>query len=246
MADAANNPSRLGGTEHDLTAIVPTSDLVVVLFGQVKAVETGSNEKIMEVVKTAFKQLAKDIEGFLHLHPEIDFLAVQKIVFKTVAILVSTRQLPHVCSSCSEVVVFREELNSKAVDHGSWARDLHQDLLDQASLASHPELARKTGLDQLQPPTQGALDLFLTISARYGGISSLCPTKDYSTFLTNITQQLQRMDNSVVPRSLAKALDTGAFCEALYLNLQELEGVKLNNIILTGMFGSGKTTVSCP
>ena len=109
-----------------------------------------------------------------------------------------------------------------------------------------PELARKTGLDQLQPPTQGALDLLLTISARYGGISSLCPTKDYSTFLTKITQQLQRMDNSVVPRSLMKALNTGAGCEALYLNLQELEGVKLNNIFLTGMFGSGKTTVSCP
>ena len=51
------------------------------------------------------------------------------------------------------------------------------------------------------------------------------------------------MDDNVVPRSLKRALDTGAGCEALYLNLQELEGVRLNNIFLTGMFGSGKTTV---
>ena len=243
LQDAAGQLTDLGGTEHDLMAALPSGERLQVILGQVKALEKDDDNSIRTVVGKAFGQLVKDVEGFLKIFPELDALAASKMSFRPLAILPSTRKKPSVCPTCCDYVVFREELTPGAVDQASWAEDLYQDLMAQATIISRPSLAQKAGLVNIVPPTKEGLNLCLSISARYAGISSLFPMKKYSTFLSKLIGQLQRMDSQVVPRSLKRALDSRSECEALRLTTEQVAAVNSGSAMITGMFGSGKTTV---
>ena len=243
-ADVRGNETQLGGTEHDAMAVVPNHDQVDVVFGQVKAVETGSEDKLKEVISKAWQQLSKDVEGFLLVLPEVDAQTATRVNFHTLAILPSTRQVSSICAACCAFIVFREELTPGAVDQGSWAEDLVHDLTAQAAIPTHTDLCNKAGLNTIRAPTMEGLKLFLTISARYISTSSLFPMKDYPTFMSKLMAQLRRIDTQVVPRSLERALDTSSECEALHLTPQQVAAVHSGRVMLTGMFGSGKTTVT--
>ena len=244
LEDAGGKTTRLGGTEHDAMAVVPNHDQVDVVFGQVKAVVTATEDKLKDVISKAWKQLSKDVEGFLLVLPEVDAQTATRVNFHTLAILPSTRQVPSICAACCAFIVFREELTPGAVDQGSWAEDLVHDLRAQAAIPTHTDLCNKAGLNTIRAPTMEGLELFLTISARYVGTSSLFPMKDYPTFIGKLMAQLRRIDTQVVTRSLERAVDTSSGCEALHLTPQQVAAVHSGRVMLTGMFGSGKTTVT--
>ena len=244
LQDAAGQLTNLGGTEHDLMAALPCGDGLHLILGQVKAHEKDDDNSIKLVVRKAFDQLVKDVDGFLKMFPEIDAIVAGKISFSPLAILPTTKQKPSVCLTCCDYVVFREELTPGASNQVSWAEDLYQDLIAQATIISRPSLFQKAGLSSILPPTQTGLNLCLTVSARYAGISSLFPMKDYATFLGKLMGQLQRMDRHTVTRSLKRALETGSECEAICLAPQQVAAINSGSAMITGMFGSGKTTVS--
>ena len=240
-SDARGNPTRFGGTEHDLLAVDLFGDEADVIFGQVKAMQGTANA--LEVITKAFHQLIRDVESFLQLYPDVDHTMAMKIQFKPLVILVSTTCLPSVCSNCEPYLVFRGDLTPGALDHGSWAENLAQDLSSQASITSRPGLVSKVRLGVYMPPTLGVQGIGLTVSARYGSFSSLYPLKDYGTFLTKTIKMLGRMDTQVVPRGLKRALETGSECDALLLNTQQVQRLGSGSVMLTGMYGAGKTTV---
>ena len=160
--------------------------------------KTDAKEKVLKKIKESLEQTLRDLKVFLRIFPQID---LDKLNFITLAILPATvsKEL-EICSRCSSMIVFREDITPDCKQFDSLAKMLNSDMTQtfDSSNANVTALAQKL---QVKPqrsnvPTNETLQILKSISAFLVGIGSLYFPKTYGKnkgeFVINVTVKRQQ------------------------------------------------------
>ena len=103
-----------------------------------------SKEKVLKKVKESLGQTLRDLNLFLRIFPQID---ISKLNFTTVSILPATisKEL-EICSECSSMIVFRENLTPNCEQFDSLAKMMSTDMTQKFE-SSNINMKKFTGFD---------------------------------------------------------------------------------------------------
>ena len=145
-----------------------------------------------------------------------------------------SHQLLDICSSCSQMIVFRNDMISDPKDIKSVAEVLETDMtMPSSEQKKKTILSHKLGIEKVvKPVTDASLNLLKRLSARFVGLGSLFIPKKYGnkTYVGAIGWQLNKLQKDV-PHKLEIAL---------LLNPEQRRSFHTFNFVATGV---GKTTV---
>ena len=191
----------------------------------------------MKKVNESLKQTERDLEMFFTIFPDLTTDDLNRINFITLSILPATLATKlNICDSCYQLILFREDLNPEFKECGSLCKNLMEDLSHQASkFGNESSLHRKLQIYNLPPPSRKSLNILKIISARLVGLGSLYfpkvygPTKSFHGANAGMLDEV----NDVVNKNLE---------EALFLSSVQVQALNSFNFVITGFYGSGKTT----
>ena len=197
-------------------------------------------EKIKKKVKASLAQTLKNIEVFLRIFPHLTIEEFEKIKFTTLSILpaTSSKEL-EICSKCSLMIVFREDIIPNCEQFGSLAKRLNSDMTKafQTSNTNVASLMQKLQVkaETSKAATNESLTILKSISAFLVGIGSLYFTKTYgkNENYHEVTECMLREVNKRVKANLENAL---------YLSPEQVKSINCFNFAATGFYGAGKTT----
>jgi hypothetical protein len=232
MVGPNNQSTKLGGTEFDMGAWMPSGDYMDVIFTEVKVIQEPTPKNVEKKVGEASKQNEKNFRAMLALFPDIDAAMASQLRVRTFVALPTVNRP---ADGGSDQVLYREDLNPMAVDHGSLAKNLEADIMQQTAIKPGGALAVKLGIANPLPPSQGMLDLLKKIASRYTGIGSLHPMKQYKTFFKHLIGKLQQVD-----RAMKNPATTD---QALHLDLVQAGMAHKKDVMVTGTYGVGKTAI---
>ena len=160
--------------------------------------------------------------------------------FTTLSVLPATvsKEL-EICSECSTMIVFREDITPNCEQFDSLAKMLNSDMTQtfQSSNANVTTLAQKlqVNVQSRNPPTNESLQILKSISAFLVGIGSLYFPKTHGNNKTyhDVTERMLKEVNNSVKANLEKAL---------YLSPEQVKSINCFNFAATGFYGAGKTT----
>ena len=197
-------------------------------------------EKVKKKVKASLAQTLRRLKVFLRIFSHLTLEEFKKIKFTTLSVLPATlsKEL-EICSECSLMIVFREDIIPYCEQFGSLAKRLNSDMT-QTFQPSNTNVASLTQKLQVKAETSKAatnesLTILRSISAFLVGIGSLYLTKIYgkNEKYHEVTQGMLRQVNNRVKANLEKAL---------YLRLEQVKFINSFNFAATGFYGAGKTT----
>ena len=201
-----------------------------------------SKEKVLKKVKESLGQTLRDINLFLRIFPQID---MNKINFTTLSILPATvsKEL-EICSECSSIIVFREDMYPSCEQFDSLAKMMNSDMIHsfKSSNTNVIALARKLRVKaQIRnAPTLESLEILKSISAFLVGIGSLYFPKIYGKKKTGENKTYQEVGEGMIGE-VSKRVKTNLE-KALYLSPEQVESLTSFSFAATGFYGVGKTT----
>ena len=227
--------------EIDVMIFNTYGDNVNVTFGECKVIQAltnASKERIVKKISDSLEQAVRDLKVFLTLFPDLTNKDLDQINFKMISILPTTlSQQLDICSSCSKMIVFRNDMISNPKDIKSVSELIESDMAEPSSvLDQRTILSQKLGIENgVKPATGASLDLLKRLSARFVGLGSLFIPKKYGnkTYVGAIGWQLNKLQKDV-PHKLEMAL---------LLNPEQRRSFHSFNFAATGFYGVGKTTV---
>ena len=228
--------------EIDVMIFNTNGDKINIIFGECKVIQALTNapkERIVKKISDSLDQAVRDLKVFLTLFPDLTNKDLDNINFNIISILPTTmsQQLLDICSSCSQMVVFRNDMISDPKDIKSVAELLETDMtMPSSELEKKTILSHKLGIEKVvKPVTKESLDLLKRFSARFVGLGSLFIPKKYGnkTYVGAIGWQLKKLQKDV-PHKLEIAL---------LLNPEQRRSFHSFNFVATGFYGVGKTTV---
>ena len=195
-------------------------------------------DKVMKKVKESLGQTLRDLSVFLQIFPQLTQDDLNRLDFITLSILPATLSDGFdVCSACNKVVVFRNDLNPNFRTFQSLAKSLHADMTQSLKSTNKRCLRQKLQFyGNRVEPSPASLELLKMISSLLVGLASLYFPKTYgsSRSYQGVAEgMLQEVDNSV-RNNLEKAL---------FLGPEQILAIKSYNFVVTGFYGTGKTTV---
>ena len=119
--------------EIDVMIFSTNGDKLNIVFGECKVIQALTNtpkERIVKKISDSLDQAVRDLKVFLTLFPDLTNKDLDKINFNIISILPTTmsQQLLNICSSCSQMVVFRNDMISDPKDIKSVAEVLETDM----------------------------------------------------------------------------------------------------------------------
>ena len=152
---------------------------------------------------------------FLSVHSDIGPQLAAKLRVRTYVALPATMRPP---GDTKKNILYRDDFDPVARDEGSVVENLHSDIMAQSNIQPGGSLAVTLGLDKIKPPTQEILDLYKTITARYVGVGSIHPMKDYRNFMgwieptpTYVSLPTQKRQETTLPPGTIIVLTTFEF-----------------------------------
>ena len=227
--------------EIDVMIFNANGDIVNVTFGECKVIQALKNapkERIVKKISDSLDQAVRDLKVFLTLFPDLNNKDLNKINFNVISILPTTlSQQLDICLSCSQMIVFRNDMISDPKDIKSVAELLGTDMTIPSAIEKKRKLSQKLGIAEngVEPATDASLDLLKRLSARFVGLGSLFIPKTYGnkTYVGAIGWQLNKLQKDV-PHKIEIAL---------LLNPEQTKSFHSFNFAATGFYGVGKTTV---
>ena len=196
--------------------------------------KTITKEKVLIKIKASLGQTLRDLKLFIKIFPQID---LSKINFTTLSILpVTVSKKLEICSECSSMVLFREDITHNYEQFDSLAKMLNSDLTQTFKPSNVNLTARVQKLQvKAQTPTYESLQILKSISAFLVGIGSLYFPKTHGNNKTyhDVTERMLQEVNNSVKANLEKAL---------YLSPEQVESINSFSFAATGFYGAGKTT----
>ena len=199
--------------------------------------KTDTKENVLKKIKESLGQTLRDLKLFVRIFPQID---LSKLKFTTLSILPATvsKEL-EICSECSSMVLFREDINPNCEDFDSLAKMLNSDMTQtvDSSEANMTALVQKFQMkaQTRNAPTSESLQILKSISALLVGLGSLYFPKTYGKDKKyhDIAEGMLKEVRNEVKANLEKAL---------YLSPEQVESIKSFSFAVTGFYGAGKTT----
>jgi hypothetical protein len=196
--------------------------------------KTDTKEKVLKKIKESLGQTLRDLKLFIKIFPQID---LSKLNFTTLSILpVTVSKNLEICSECSSMILFREDITHNCEQFDSLAKMLNSDLTQTFKPSNINLTARVQKLQvKAQTPTYESLQILKSISAFLVGIGSLYFPKTHGKNKTyhDVTERMLKEVNNSVKANLEKAL---------YLSPEQVESINSFNFAATGFYGAGKTT----
>ena len=227
-------------SEHDLAQWIPNGDFLDITFVQVKVIQDPTEEVILQKFDNALYQTEEDFKSFIDLFPYISATEATKLRVTTVVALPTvSRNHPALANltevTSSKLILFREDLNPKATDTGFMAKNLNTDIMAQSTTMPGGLLSNRLELGDIQQPKEEVLDMYKRVTTRYIGLGSLFPDEKPGDFFQRVIQNLQTIEEVAKhPISMARAL---------HLDSYQVSALNTMNILLKGMYGTGKTCV---
>ena len=199
--------------------------------------KTDTKEKVLKKIKESLGQTLRDLKLFIRIFPQID---ISKLNFTTLSILPTTisKELK-ICSECSNMVLFREDITPNCEQFESLAKMLNSDLTQtfKSSNTNVTAMAQKlhVNFQSMNAPTNESLLILKSISAFLVGIGSLYFTKTYgkNKNYQQVTEGMLKEVNKKVKANLEKAL---------YFSPEQVASMNSFSFAATGFYGAGKTT----
>ena len=194
----------------------------------------------MKKVKASLAQTLIGVKVFVRIFPHLTSEDFKKLNFTTLSVLpaIVSKGL-EICSECSLMIVFREDLIPNCEQFGSLAKRLNSDIT-QAFKSSNKNMASlmqklQVKAETSNAPTNESLQILKSISALLVGIGSLYFPKTYgkNEKYHEVTESMLKEVNNRVKTNLEKAL---------YLSPEQVESINSFNFAATGFYGAGKTT----
>ena len=198
-------------------------------------------EKVMKKVKESLAQTLIRLKLFFTIFPHLTSEDLKRLKFTTLSVLPATvsKEL-EICSECSSMIVFREDITPNCKQFDLLAKRLNSDMTQtfQSSNANVTALAQKLQLNvqSRNAPTSESLQILKSISAFLVGIASLYFPKIYGKHQNSqdVAAGMLEEVHTKVKHNLEKAL---------YLSPEQVQSINSFNFAATGFYGVGKTTV---
>ena len=194
----------------------------------------------MKKVKESLAQTLIRLNLFLRIFPHLTSEECKRLKFTTLSVLPATMSKElEICSECSSMIVFREDITPNCEPFDSWAKMLNSDMTQtfKSSNANVTALAQKlqVNVQSRNAPTNESLQILKSISALLVGVGSLYFLKIYgkNKKFQEVSEGMLKEVNKRVKVNLEKAL---------YLSPEQVESLNSLNFAATGFYGAGKTT----
>ena len=194
----------------------------------------------MKKVKESLAQALIRLKLFFTIFPHVTSEYFKRLKFTTLSVLPATLSKNlEICSECSSMIVFREDITPKCLQFDSLAKRLNSDMTQtfQSSNANVTALAQKlqVNVQSRNAPTSESLQILKSISAFLVGIGSLYFPKTYGKHQNSqeVAAGMLEEVRTKVKHNLEKAL---------YLSPEQVQSINSFNFAATGFYGVGKTT----
>ena len=194
----------------------------------------------MKKVKESLAQTLIRLKLFFTIFPHVTSEYFKRLNFTTLSVLPATLSKNlEICSECSSMIVFREDITPKCLQFDSLAKRLNSDMTQtfQSSNANVTALAQKlqVNVQSRNAPTSESLQILKSISAFLVGIGSLYFPKTYGKH-----QNSQEVAAGMLEEVCTKVKHN--LEKALYLSPEQVQSINSFNFAATGFYGVGKTT----
>ena len=193
-------------------------------------------EKVMKKVKESLAQTVIRLNLFIRIFPHLTSEDSKRLKFTTLSVLPATLSTElEICSECSSMIVFREDIALNCKQFNSLANMLNSDMTQ--TFQSSKALAQKlqVNVQSRNAPTNESLKILKSISAFLVGIASLYFPKIYGKHQNSqdVAAGMLEEVRTKVKHNLEKAL---------YLSPEQVQSINSFNFAATGFYGVGKTT----
>ena len=194
----------------------------------------------MKKVKESLAQTLIRLKLFFTIFPHVTSEYFKRLKFTTLSVLPATLSKNlEICSECSSMVVFREDITPKCLQFDSLVKKLNSDMTQtfQSSNTNVTALAQKlqVNVQSRNAPTSESLQILKSISAFLVGIGSLYFPKTYGKH-----QNSQEVAAGMLEEVRTKV--KANLEKALYLSPEQVQSIESFNFVATGFYGVGKTT----
>ena len=164
-------------------------------------------------VKESLAQTLIRLNLFLRLFPHLTLEECKRLKFTTLSVLPATESKElEICSQCSSMIVFREDINPICEKSNSIAKMLNSDMTQKFKFSNKnvSALAQKlqVNVQKMKPPTKDSLQILKSISALLVGIGSLYFPKTYgrNEKYHNVAEGMLKEVDKRVKTNLERAL----------------------------------------